>query len=85
MTCLMIYPISETAEDGLATINWIAEVTYDDPSARENVGWFRQVEIDDFARLRLCRMTAKFGRETVAMSQTAPTRKSSEKVARRIL
>lgn len=46
---MVIYPISHIADDGLATINWIAEVTYDDPSAREKTGWFGQVDIDDFA------------------------------------
>ena len=46
---MVIYPISEpNPETGLARINWIAEVTYDDPSARENIGWFRQVGIEDF-------------------------------------
>jgi 2-polyprenyl-6-methoxyphenol hydroxylase-like FAD-dependent oxidoreductase len=47
---MVIYPISHPAPDpGEAEINWIAEVTYDDPSAHENTGWFRQVQIDDFA------------------------------------
>ena len=46
---MVIYPISHPNEDGLAQINWIAEVTYDDPSARENTGWFRQVALDEFA------------------------------------
>ncbi|THD72072.1 flavin-dependent oxidoreductase [Thalassobius vesicularis] len=47
---MVIYPISHPDPDtGMALINWIAEVTYDDPSARENTGWFRQVQIDDFA------------------------------------
>lgn len=47
---MVIYPISHPdPQTGLAMINWIAEVTYDDPEARENVGWFRQVRIDDFA------------------------------------
>ncbi|WP_298493609.1 flavin-dependent oxidoreductase [uncultured Maritimibacter sp.] len=46
---MVIYPISHPNEDGLAQINWIAEVTYDDPSAHENTGWFRQVALDDFA------------------------------------
>ncbi|PWE29151.1 flavin-dependent oxidoreductase [Pararhodobacter marinus] len=46
---MVIYPISHPDADGLAAINWIAEVTYDDPSARENTGWFRQVGIEDFA------------------------------------
>ena len=46
---MVIYPISHPDPDtGLALINWIAEVTYDDPSAHETMGWFRQVEIDDF-------------------------------------
>ena len=46
---IVIYPIS--APDpvtGLALINWIAEVTYDDPSARDRTGWYNRVEIDDF-------------------------------------
>lgn len=46
---MVIYPISPLGPDGLATINWIAEVTYDDPSAHKTSGWFRQVEIADFA------------------------------------
>ncbi|MEZ5676610.1 MAG: flavin-dependent oxidoreductase [Thalassovita sp.] len=47
---MVIYPISHPDPDtGEALINWIAEVTYDDPSLRENTGWFRQVQIDDFA------------------------------------
>ena len=46
---MVIYPISHPDPDtGLAQVNWIAEVTYDDPAARDS-GWFRQVEIDDFA------------------------------------
>ncbi|MDU8928415.1 flavin-dependent oxidoreductase [Alisedimentitalea sp. MJ-SS2] len=48
---MVIYPISHPdPETGLAQINWIAEVTYDDPNARDAVGWFRQVEIDDFVQ-----------------------------------
>ena len=46
---MVIYPISAAdPETGLALINWIAEVTYDDPSAHETMGWFRPVGIDDF-------------------------------------
>ncbi|MGJ8584746.1 MAG: flavin-dependent oxidoreductase [Marinosulfonomonas sp.] len=46
---MVIYPISPPdPETGLARVNWIAEVTYDDPEARKNVGWFRQVGIEDF-------------------------------------
>jgi len=46
---MVIYPISPVGEDGLAQINWIAEITVDDPEARKNIGWFRQVGISDFA------------------------------------
>lgn len=46
---MVIYPISQVDEDGFAEINWIAEQTLDDPNARQNTGWFAQVEIDDFA------------------------------------
>ncbi len=47
---MVMYPISHPdPETGLALINWIAEVTYDDPSAHQTMGWFRQVEISDFA------------------------------------
>ncbi|MGB1872193.1 MAG: flavin-dependent oxidoreductase [Candidatus Puniceispirillaceae bacterium] len=46
---MVIYPISHPDPDtGLALINWIAEVTYDDPSARETTGWFTRVGLDDF-------------------------------------
>ena len=46
---MVIYPISAPNPDtGLALINWIAEVTYDDPSAFETMGWYRPVEIEDF-------------------------------------
>lgn len=46
---MVIYPISYPDPDtGLALINWIAEVTYDDPSRHKTTGWFRQVGIDDF-------------------------------------
>ncbi len=44
---MVIYPISHVDDDGLAAINWIAEVTFDDPAERDS-GWFRPVEIDDF-------------------------------------
>ncbi|MEC7495393.1 MAG: flavin-dependent oxidoreductase, partial [Pseudomonadota bacterium] len=46
---MVIYPISKPdPETGLALINWIAEVTYDDPSAHDRTGWYRPVDIDDF-------------------------------------
>ncbi|MGH1368025.1 MAG: flavin-dependent oxidoreductase [Maritimibacter sp.] len=46
---MVIYPIGPVDSDGFAEINWIAEQTLDDPNARQNTGWFAQVEIDDFA------------------------------------
>ncbi|MBL4812266.1 MAG: flavin-dependent oxidoreductase [Rhodobacteraceae bacterium] len=47
---MVIYPISPVdPQTGLAVINWIAEVTYDDPSKHENIGWFREVALSDFA------------------------------------
>ncbi|WP_209595736.1 flavin-dependent oxidoreductase [Ruegeria sp. HKCCSP351] len=47
---MVIYPISHPDPGtGLALINWIAEVTYDDPTAHAATGWFRQVEAKDFA------------------------------------
>jgi len=46
---MVIYPISRPdPQTGLALVNWIAEVTHDDPSARETMGWYRPVEIEDF-------------------------------------
>lgn len=48
---MVLYPISATdPATGLAMVNWIAEVTFDDPSAHETTGWFRQVDDDAFAR-----------------------------------
>lgn len=44
---MVIYPISHPDKDGLAEINWIAEVTYENPPERPT-GWFNQVKIDDF-------------------------------------
>ena len=46
---LVFYPISHPdPATGLANINWIAEVTYEDPAAWERMGWFRNVGIEDF-------------------------------------
>jgi len=46
---MVIYPISPPdPATGLALINWIAEVTFDDPSAHDRTGWYRPVDIDDF-------------------------------------
>lgn len=46
---MVIYPISHPDPDtGLALINWIAEVTYDDPATQARTGWFREVPPSDF-------------------------------------
>ncbi len=44
---MVIYPISQPDEEGLALINWIAEVTFDKPEDR-NSGWFKPAELADF-------------------------------------
>lgn len=46
---MVIYPISHPDAQGEALVNWIAEVTIDDPDAHKRSGWFQQVEIDSFA------------------------------------
>ena len=46
---MVIYPISAPDPDtGLALINWIAEVTYENVDDADRSGWFSRVEIDDF-------------------------------------
>ncbi len=45
---MVIYPISPRDAQGMATINWIAEVTVDNPDEQGNMAWFEQVTIDDF-------------------------------------
>jgi 2-polyprenyl-6-methoxyphenol hydroxylase-like FAD-dependent oxidoreductase len=46
---LVFYPISPPDPDtGLATINWIAEVTFEPSQDWKSTGWFKPVEIDDF-------------------------------------
>lgn len=46
---LVFYPISAPDPGtGLATINWIAEVTVDGSEGWKSSGWFRPVPIDDF-------------------------------------
>lgn len=48
---MVIYPISHPdPANGLATINWIAEVTVDNSQGWQSSGWFKPVEIDDFIR-----------------------------------
>ena len=45
---MVIYPISQPDKDGLALVNWIAEVTMDNDGGWQQDGWFRPVEIDNF-------------------------------------
>ena len=46
---IVFYPISPAdPETGLATINWIAELTVDNSEGWKNSGWFRPVEVDEF-------------------------------------
>ncbi|MDD9918100.1 MAG: flavin-dependent oxidoreductase [Rhodospirillaceae bacterium] len=47
---MVVYPISHPdPATGLATINWIAEVTVDPSAGWQKTGWFAPVEIDAFA------------------------------------
>ena len=45
---MVIYPISAPDADGLALINWIAEVTVDNADGWQQDGWFREVALADF-------------------------------------
>lgn len=45
---VIIYPISAPDADGLAELNWIAEVTVDSSQAWASDRWFKTVEIEDF-------------------------------------
>lgn len=45
---MVIYPISQADADGLAWINWIAEVVVDNTEGWKQRGWFREVGIGDF-------------------------------------
>jgi 2-polyprenyl-6-methoxyphenol hydroxylase-like FAD-dependent oxidoreductase len=46
---IVFYPISHSdPKTGLAMINWIAEVTWDNADKKQLNGWFRQVQIDSF-------------------------------------
>jgi 2-polyprenyl-6-methoxyphenol hydroxylase-like FAD-dependent oxidoreductase len=47
---VVIYPISPPdPATGLALINWIAEVALDNSEGWKQTGWFRQVEVGEFA------------------------------------
>jgi 2-polyprenyl-6-methoxyphenol hydroxylase-like FAD-dependent oxidoreductase len=48
---IVFYPISAAdPKTGLATINWVAEVTMDSAEGWKQRGWFRQVAAEDVAR-----------------------------------
>ncbi len=42
---MVIYPISQTDDDGTALFNWIAEVTMDNSDGWRQDGWFRPVAL----------------------------------------
>lgn len=44
---MVIYPLSAPDEDGLAIINWIAEVTFEN-AADQPSGWFQPAKVEDF-------------------------------------
>ena len=46
---MVIYPISAPDENGLSLVNWIAEVTVDSSEGWQQDGWFREVELKEFA------------------------------------
>lgn len=47
---IVFYPISPVdPETGLAVTNWIAELTLDNSEGWKSAGWFRRVEIAEFA------------------------------------
>jgi len=46
---VVFYPISAPDKDGLADINWIAELTVDAGHGWQETGWFRQVQVAEFA------------------------------------
>ena len=46
---MVIYPISAPDADGMALINWIAEVTMDSAEGWQQEGWFREVALEEFA------------------------------------
>ena len=46
---MVIYPISAPDENGLSLINWIAEVTVDSSEGWQQEGWFREVQLKEFA------------------------------------
>lgn len=48
---MVIYPISEVGDDGLADVNWIAELVIDGSDGWQQKGWFKPVPAEDFVHL----------------------------------
>lgn len=48
---MVIYPISHVGDDGLADINWIAELKLDTNDSWQQKGWFKPVPVSDFVHL----------------------------------
>lgn len=47
---VVVYPISPVdPATGLATVNWIAELRVDESHGWQRTGWFRPVEVEEFA------------------------------------
>ncbi len=46
---MVIYPISAPDSEGYTLVNWIAEVTIDNLDEWHHDGWFRPVELSEFA------------------------------------
>ena len=46
---VVLYPISQPDAQGVADINWIAEKTFDTAHDWTRTGWFRPVELSEFA------------------------------------
>jgi len=44
---MVFYPISSADADGMASINWIAEVTFE-TAEDQPTGWFNPAQVDDF-------------------------------------
>ncbi len=45
---MVIYPISPADADGIASVNWIAEVTFENHDDKPT-GWFNPAELEDFS------------------------------------
>ena len=46
---MVVYPISHPDAEGYSLVNWIAEVTMDNADGWQQDGWFRPLEVSEFA------------------------------------